>query len=203
MTDSQYKNILIKVMEKRENTFSKDVNIPAVDDIFQLIIKPILVLGTIPTLSGDDEKEKFVLELFALACFSKDNTINEWEYNPVLTGSNLTPDFLLNKSQYLEVYSPVSDLPRNMLATIKQQEIEGSSIPSTGFQPVSTFWHSVAKPYLENKSVKYKNYKITFLVHTIAGGFSVDMINTLKQIQLSSPDHQLVYYKGNKKEYAQ
>lgn len=203
MSEQEYITILVSVLKERENTFSKGVDAATVSHIYHSIVSPILKLGVHPNFVNDNDRKKFVIETFALACYSKDNPIESWVYDPVLPGSAKTPDFFINNSYYLEVYSPISDLPKEMVADLNQQTEEGKLIANTGFYPVSSFWHKVGKPYLENKSQKYKDYQMTFLVHTMAGGFPIDMINMLKQVTLASSDHHIIFYQGNSKKFYQ
>lgn len=201
MTDQEYTIILAESLKDRENTFSKDPDPESIEWIFKSIIKPVLDKGDTPTFSNDFDKKKFVIETFALACYAKDNEINKWVYDPVLPNSNKTPDFFVNDTTYIEVYSPISDIPNDIKQDLSRQEDSGNLIASTGFLPASSFHHAVAKSYIEKKSDKYKDYKMTFLVHTAAGGFAKDMINSLKQVNLSSLEHHIVYYQGNSKKY--
>lgn len=201
MTNQEYINILTEAIKDRENIFSKNPDPKTIELILESIIKPVLDKGSVPIFSGDDEKKKFVVEIFALACYAKDNKIDKWEYNPFLPNSKKTPDFLVNDIDYIEVYSPISDLSKDIKQDLIKQEESGALVLNTGFLPVSSFHHGVAKSYLEEKSTKYKDYKITFLVHTAAGGFPIDMINSLKQVNLASPEHHISYYQGNYSKY--
>jgi hypothetical protein len=201
MNDQEYITFLISALKERENMFSKGVDVEAVKHVYHSVVSPILKLGEHPSFANDSDRKKFVIETFALACYSKDNQITSWEYDPVLPGSAKTPDFFINGSYYLEVYSPVSDLPKEMVEDLNRQTNEGKLVANTGFHPVSSFWQQVGKPYLEKKSQKYKDYQMTFLVHTMAGGFPVDMINMLKQVALATPDHHIGFYQGNNKKF--
>lgn len=191
------KDWLNRFMESRTTPMNPVVNTEGINTIAEEVLLPLLdaALKT-PSLTNEQKETEFAGDLFALAMYAKNHELRSWLYSPRCV-NNLTPDFLINDDQYVEVYSPSLNHGSDELLygyglNVNDNVYNGNFVMVE--QPESRFKRLIDE--VEAKSVKYKALKAIFLVHVVFNEFIHDIQSDLNQVGLSSTEHQVLLYHG-------
>ncbi len=155
-----------------------------IPSIYNQFILPMLNLWSNPKSKiTESDLIDFMGEVFALSIYSIYNTVSNWEKDPKLS-NNLTPDFLINNSDYVEIYSPEIDFWKNVSST-------------AGFQPAAELLtqNTVVKT-VETKSNKYSGCSMVILVIVYNYPFPNDLSKIYEHIK-HRPEHRIVGMYGS------
>lgn len=177
----------IQFLEKRISKTrpqSESVNLSAIPSLYASFIDPMLRLWNNPKSKiTEPDLVDFMGEVFALSIYSKDNTVSTWQKDPKLSNS-LTPDFLVNNSDYVEIYSPEIDFWKNVSSTLE-------------FQPMAELLtQNTIVETVEAKSSKYSGYPMIILVMVHNYPFSRDLPKIYERIK-HQPEHRIVGMYGD------
>lgn len=152
--------------------------------LYEDYVEPMLQLWSSPkSRMTEPDLVDFIGEVFALAIFAKDNMVSSWRKDPKLI-NNLTPDFIINDTAYIEVYSPEIDFWKNISE-------------DGGFQPAEDLRRQLTIiDTLEAKSSKYNGYPMIILVMVHEYPFADDLPKIYKDIKHLS-EHRIVGMYGD------
>lgn len=183
--DSEMIKNLIEFVRDRETVLSNKPDCKNIEEMFNVLIKPLLKTGTYKIPTSATKKKEFSGELFALSVYAKYHSVNNWQYEPKID-NELTPDFMINDNHYLEVYSP---------ALNHDNSSSGYYLKDDG---TGKFLRKNLISVIEEKSIKYRVENIIFIIHVICAEFGIDLQKSLKNIKLASSSHQVYLYHGSK-----
>ena len=172
---------LVKFLKNRDSkSRPQGLDATGISHVYVNLIRPLLNKGSQSKMTEPDLVD-FMGEILALSIYAEKNTVDSWHYNPEID-SGLTPDFLVNGDEYVEIYSPEVDFWKK--------------VPDTqGFFPVGgRFDQNTMVETIEKKSSKYKSTPMTILVVIHQYPFPDDIVKACKKVTMNNSHRLLCLY---------
>ena len=178
---------LVKFLQNRDSkTRPRGLDAMGISQIYISLIKPLLSKGKQSKMTEPDLVD-FMGEILALSVYGQKYQIDLWQYDPKLDGG-LTPDFLVNNSEYVEVYSPEVDFWKKVPNTTE-------FFPANGVFDQNTMAETI-----ESKSSKYQDTPMTILVAIHQYPFPDDIVKACQKATLRK-NHRLLCLYGSQPIY--